>query len=159
MARPSEPRTEGDEARPGRSAEARAPELLASDEMRWEPAPDVFPAGAQLCVLHGDPAAQGETFTVRLKASEQYFFAPHRHPHDEHITIIAGRLKLGNGSTADRDDVRELAQGDYAFLPKEQFHYAWALDRETVFQVQAIGPFGITYARPEDDPRTRGSTH
>lgn len=159
MAKTNEPRTERDTARPVRRGETQAPELLASHELPWGPAPDVFPAGARFCVLHGDPAAQGDTFTVRLKTSEQYFFAPHSHPHDEHLTIISGRLKLGNGSTADRDAARDLAQGDYAFLPKEQFHYAWALDAETVFQVQAIGPFGITYARSEDDPRNRGSTH
>jgi quercetin dioxygenase-like cupin family protein len=126
--------------------------LVGTREMSWGPAPDVFAAGAHFCVLHGTPTNAGE-FTVRLRVGRHYVFAPHSHPHDEHVTVISGRVQLGNGATIDRDAVRTLEPGDYAFLPKEQFHYAWALDDDTVFQVNATGPFGITYARPEDDPR------
>lgn len=131
------------------------PALRARDEVTWGPAPDVFPAGAQFCVLHGDPTAAGAMFTVRLKASEGYCFAPHSHPHDEHLTIISGTLLLGNGPTLDRTRATALGPGSYVFLPKEQFHYAWATDDDTEFQVNAIGPFAITYAHPEDDPRNR----
>lgn len=134
------------------------PALIPQEEMRWGPAPDVFPAGAQFCVLHGDPGGGG-MFSVRLKASERYVFAPHCHPHDEHVTVISGRLELGNGRTLDRSGTQVLEPGGYAFLPKDQFHYAWALDEDTVFQVEAIGPFGITYANPADDPRIGVSTH
>jgi quercetin dioxygenase-like cupin family protein len=134
------------------------PELTPQEDMRWGPAPDVFPPGAQMCVLHGDPGAGG-MLSVRLKASQRYVFAPHSHPHDEHVTVISGRLELGNGRTLDRSDTKVLGPGDYAFLPREQFHYAWAADGETVFQVNLIGPFAITYANPEDDPRTAGSKH
>ncbi len=143
----------GGERDAGTRAAPDAPTMIARDEMRWGPAPDVFPAGCQFCVLHGDPGERG-LFSVRLRASQGYVFAPHSHPHDEHVTVIAGRLELGNGSTLDRTGTRVLEAGDYAFLPKEQFHYAWAADGETVFQVEAIGPFGITYANPEDDPRS-----
>jgi quercetin dioxygenase-like cupin family protein len=135
------------------------PEVISRDEMRWEPAPDVFPAGAQFCVLHGDPTAAGALFSVRLRTSQGYVFAPHSHPHDEHVTVISGRLELGNGAALDRSATRILEPGGYAFLPKEQFHYAVALSEDTVFQVEAIGPFGITYARPEDDPRNAPAAH
>lgn len=152
----------GGEARSTRGGDERggpseAPALFAPDELQWGPAPDAFPAGAQLCVLHGDPAAPGALFSVRLKASQRYVFAPHRHPHDEHITVISGRLELGNGATLDHGATRILEPGGYAFLPRDQFHYAWAAAEDTVFQVEAIGPFAITYARPEDDPRSRAA--
>jgi quercetin dioxygenase-like cupin family protein len=132
--------------------ETEAPALVARDDAQWGPAPDAFPAGAQLCVLHGAPDSLGAMFTVRLKTGDGYLFAPHSHPHDEHVTVISGALLLGNGAKLDRAAARTLGPGGYAFLPKDQFHYAWAQD-ETVFQVNAIGPFGITYANPEDDPR------
>jgi quercetin dioxygenase-like cupin family protein len=135
------------------------PVMLGQDAMTWGPAPDAFPAGLQLCVLHGDPGAAGAMFSVRLKASQRFLFAPHSHPHDEHITVVSGRFELGNGATADHGSTRILEPGDYAFLPKEQFHYGWAAADETVLQVQAIGPFAITYARPEDDPRSQGAAH
>jgi quercetin dioxygenase-like cupin family protein len=138
---------------------SETPVLLGHDEVTWGPAPDAFPAGAQLCVLHGDPGAPGAMFSVRLKAAQRYVFAPHCHPHDEHITVISGHLELGNGSRLDHTDTRTLGPGDYAFLPKDRFHYAWSGEEETVFQVQAIGPFAITYARPEDDPRHASDAH
>jgi hypothetical protein len=43
------------------------------------------------------------------------------------------------------------------FLPKERFHYAWATHDDTEFQVNAIGPFAITYAHPRTT-RATGST-
>jgi quercetin dioxygenase-like cupin family protein len=131
---------------------AESPALLAEQELTWGPAPDIFPAGLAFCVCHGAPDAEG-LFTVRLKAGRGYVFAPHSHPHDEHLTIISGALLLGNGRTLDREAARRLEPGAYAFLPRQQFHYAWAADEDTVFQVSAVGPFAITYANPEDDPR------
>jgi quercetin dioxygenase-like cupin family protein len=138
--------------------EGETSKLWSADEVTWQPAPDAFPAGAHFCVLHGDPSAAGRVFTVRLRASHGYVFAPHSHPHDEHVTVISGALQLGEGATLDRTRTRTLGPGGYAFLPRDQFHYAWPLEDGTVFQVEAIGPFGITYARPEDDPRG-GSVH
>lgn len=140
-----------------RRSTAEPPQLFATEEMAWGPAPDVFPPGVHLCVLHGDPAAAGGVFTVRLRASDGIVFAPHSHPHDEHVTVVSGTLVLGNGSAIDRSASRRLGPGGYAFLPREQFHYAWA-DGDTVFQVSAVGPFGITYADPADDPRNAGRT-
>jgi quercetin dioxygenase-like cupin family protein len=135
---------------PAENTEAAA--LLGENDMTYGPGPDAFPPGVHFCFLHGAPDAAGAMFTVRLKAQQGYLFAPHSHPHDEHVTIVSGTLLLGNGSKADRAAARKMGPGSYAFLPREQFHYAWAVD-EVVFQVNAIGPFGITYANPEDDPR------
>ncbi len=135
------------------------PALLEKDELRWGAAPEVFPAGCAFCVLHGDPGAAGKEFTVRLKTSQGYVFAPHSHPHDEHVTVIAGMLLLGNGPRLDRDGARPLGPGGYAFLPRDQFHYAWSTQDDTVFQVNAVGPFGISYANPEDDPRGAPTSH
>ena len=94
-------------------------------------------------------------FSVRLRAGEGFVFAPHKHPHDEHVTVISGRLELGEGERIEPGRSRIMEAGGYAFLPREQFHYGRALSADTTFQVEAIGPFGITYARPEDDPRSR----
>ena len=135
-------------------ATAETPAMTREEEMQYGPGPDAFPPGVQFCFLHGAPDAAGKMFTVRLRASQGYTFAPHCHPHDEHVTIVSGTMLLGNGTKADRASAQRMGPGSYAFLPKEQFHYAWALD-EVVFQVNAVGPFGITYANPEDDPRRK----
>ncbi len=152
---------EGRQALASEGTSREAPELLGRGEMRWGPAPDAFPAGCQLCLLHGDPGAAGAMLSVRLRTADQYVFAPHCHPHDEHVTVISGTLHLGNGRTLDRSGARRLEAGDYAFLPKEQYHFAWAGSDDTVFQVELIGPFAITYANPDDDPRNanKGTSH
>jgi quercetin dioxygenase-like cupin family protein len=133
------------------AAAGEPPSLVGRDELSWAPAPDGFPPGVHLCVLHGDPAADG-VFTLRLKVSDGVVLAPHRHPFDEHLTVVSGALLLGYGATLDPEASRLLAPGGYAFLPREQLHFAWA-DGETVFQVSAVGPFGISYENPADDPR------
>lgn len=156
---PANLQTESDAPSAAHRDEPEPARLFAPEEMSWGPAPDAFPAGAQLCVLHGDPGVEGKMFSVRLKASQHYVFAPHSHPHDEHVTVISGRLELGNGATLDHERTRILEPGGYAFLPREHFHYAWALRDDTVLQVEAIGPFGITYANPQDDPRSGGTQH
>ena len=61
------------------SAAAQAPEL------KWGPAPAIFPAGAKMAVLQGDPGKPG-LFTVRLDMPDGYRIPPHWHPADEHIT-------------------------------------------------------------------------
>jgi quercetin dioxygenase-like cupin family protein len=137
--------------------QAEAPEMLAGEALTWGPVPDVFAEGAQLCVLHGDPGAAGAICSLRLKASQAYLIAPHSHPHDEHVTVISGRVEVGNGPTVERSSMRMLEPGAYAFLPKEQFHYLIVGAEDTVIQVQLVGPFAITYANPNDDPRTAPS--
>lgn len=150
---------------PARAADETAgaagerPALMEKDEVTWGPAPGVFPAGCDFCVLHGDPGAAGKQVTVRLKASQGYCFAPHRHTHDEHVTVIEGTLLLGNGSRLDRASARALGPGGYAFLPRNEFHYAWPTEDDTVFQVNLVGPFDITYADPADDPRNAATQH
>ena len=42
-----------------------------ADNYNWMAAPPVFPAGAQMAVLHGDPTKSG-TFVVRLKFPANY---------------------------------------------------------------------------------------
>ena len=41
-------------------------------EVEFGPAPDVFPTGAEMAVLHGDPGAEGDLFTARLRFPDGY---------------------------------------------------------------------------------------
>ena len=42
-------------------------------------------------------------------------------------------------------------------MSRGEHHYAWATG-DTVVQVHAIGPWGITYVNPADDPRKAKQT-
>ena len=132
------------------SAQAPAGHAAAPPEVQWGPAPAVFPAGAQMAVMQGDPS-KPELFTVRLRFPNGYKVAPHTHPTDEHVTVISGTLNVGMGTTVDRSHMLKLSAGGFVTAPAEHPHYAIA-EGTTVVQVHAMGPFALTYVNPADTP-------
>ena len=54
--------------------------------------------------------------------------------------------------------MQAMAAGSFASMPKEMRHYVQAKG-PTVIQVHGIGPFGITYVNPADDPRSKPPTN
>jgi quercetin dioxygenase-like cupin family protein len=141
----------------GRSVASRAtPESQPS--VVWGPAPAVFPAGAQMAVLQGDPS-KSEPFTVRLRFPDGYRIAPHTYPTDEHVTVIDGTFVVGMGEDVHPSDMVSLSTGGFVTAPAGHAHYA-AARGTTVVQVHAIGPFALTYVHPTDLPvAARGATH
>ena len=120
------------------------------NDLKWGPAPAVFPKGAQMAVLSGDPAKAG-LFTIRLKMPANYKIAAHHHPTDELVTVISGRLSLGMGDKLDAAKGASLAPGGFALAPAGMNHYAWSTEGAIV-QVSAEGPFALVYVNPADDP-------
>jgi Cupin len=119
------------------------------------PAPPVFPAGAEMAVLQGDPSVAGALFTVRLRFPNGYVLPPHWHPTDENVTVISGTFLVGLGDNFDEDALLPpLKRGGFITAPANMSHFATVKGR-TVVQVHAIGPFEMTYVHPEDDPRTQ----
>jgi quercetin dioxygenase-like cupin family protein len=125
-------------------------QAMPVDAMKWGAAPPVLPKGGQMAVLSGDPSKSGP-FTVRLKMPAGYKIPPHRHPHREPVTVISGELHFGSGDKLDEKNARTLGSGGFVDLPENANHFAFALV-ETVIQISAEGPFGITYANSADDP-------
>ena len=125
-------------------AQAQIPTLT------WGPAPAVFPAGAKMAVLQGDPSKPA-LFTVRLDMPPGYKIAPHFHPTDEHITVMQGAFLIGMGDKLDATKATQLNVGGFATAAANMHHYAIAKGR-TIVQVSAIGPFVLTYVNPADDP-------
>ena len=118
--------------------------------MKWGPAPAVFPAGARMAVLQGDPG-KSESFTVRLDFPKGYKIPPHTHPTDENVTVISGTMKLGMGDMMDAKKMMTFKQGGFITAGANMSHYAMAKSHSIV-QVQAMGPFALTYVNPKDDP-------
>lgn len=138
------------------SAQAPAASHSASQPgISWGPAPAVFPAGAQMAVLQGDPGS-ASLFTVRLKLPNGYKLAPHTHPTDENVTVISGAFQVGMGTTVDPKGMMTLQPGGFVTAPANHAHYAIARG-ETIVQVHAMGPFALTYVNPADNPQTSAS--
>jgi quercetin dioxygenase-like cupin family protein len=127
--------------------------LLAPGDMKWGPAPDGLPPGAQLAVLDGNPS-KAAPFTVQVKFPAGYRVPPHWHPADENVVVLSGTLMLGMGDKLDESSMQSLNAGGYAKMPRQMHHYAMA-KTETTIQLYGMGPFAITYVNPSDDPRKK----
>src|SRR5206468_433115 len=51
---------------------------INATDVKWGPAPNVFPTGAQIAVVSGDPFKAGP-YVVRLKLPADYKMAAHNH--------------------------------------------------------------------------------
>jgi hypothetical protein len=130
--------------------------MIAPSDVTWSSAPPSLPAGAEITVLEGDPSKPGP-FTFHVKFPDGYKVMPHWHPTDERQTVVQGTVMMGMGETWNDDEMKELPPGGFVLLPARHSHYVVAKG-EVIMQVQAEGPFDITYIKPEDDPRKGGSS-
>jgi hypothetical protein len=129
----------------------QAPELCSPSSINWKPGPGSLPPGAQFAVLEGDPAKDGP-FTMRVKLPDGYKIPPHMHPGVEHITVLSGTFNLGTGDKFDKAKTQELVAGTFGFWPAGMKHFAWTKG-ETIVQLHGLGPWGVEYLNPADDPR------
>jgi len=134
-------------------AQAQTGRFVDPKDLKWEPVPSSLPAGAQRATLSGDPTKAGP-FAYRNKWPAGYRIAPHSHPSDEIVTVIQGKLYFGMGDKFDEKAGHELGPGGVAIVPAGSPHYAWTKEG-TIFQVNATGPWGLTFVNPNDDPRNK----
>ena len=125
--------------------------IAQPDSLKWTVAPPVLPKGAQIAVLYGDPGKKGP-FVFRLKFPAGYKVAAHKHPNDYNLTVLSGTMYLGMGDKFDPARGEALNAGGYLHLPKGTHHYEWA-NEDTVIELSGLGPVGMTYLNPADDPR------
>lgn len=119
--------------------------------LEWKPAPAVLPPGAQAAVLAGDPSKPG-LFTMRIRLPDGYRIPPHFHAVDEHVTVVAGTFVVGLGETWSDSGGTVLPAGGFAVMPAGMRHFV-STRGETVLQIHAVGPWGLTYVNATDDPR------
>jgi quercetin dioxygenase-like cupin family protein len=125
--------------------------MVQPDNLKWTNAPPVLPKGAQIAVLYGDPD-KAEPFVFRLKFPAGYKVAAHIHPNDYDLTVLSGTMYLGMGDKFDPARGDGLKAGGYLHLPKNTHHYEWNTE-DTVIQLSGVGPVGMTYLNPADDPQ------
>ena len=124
--------------------------MVQPDTLKWSSAPPVLPKGAQIAVLYGDPD-KAEPFVFRLKFPAGYKVAAHIHPTDYDLTVLSGTMYMGMGDKFDAAQGEGLKAGGFLHLPKNTHHYEWSTE-DTVIQLSGVGPVGMTYLNPADDP-------
>jgi len=136
--------------RPHQPGEAAFKAILPED-IDWKPFP-AFPPSARLAVVVGDPSKPGP-YVTRVKVPSGVQLMPHKHPEDRIYTVMSGVFYIGLGDRFDPDKLKAFPPGSVIVLPGETHHFHWAKSGEYVTQITAIGPLGMDYLNPDDDPR------
>jgi quercetin dioxygenase-like cupin family protein len=134
------------------TVQPRQAQVTTPEHLSWGPAPAILPAGARLAVLEGDPSKAGP-FTMRLAMPAGYRIPPHFHQVDEHVTVISGAFQVGMGEVFDEGKLTTLPPGTFGVIPPGMRHFARA-DKATVVQLHGVGPWGLTYVNPADQPNS-----
>jgi quercetin dioxygenase-like cupin family protein len=128
--------------------------MVTPGDVQWSDCPPAIPSGAKCATIEGDRSVPDRLFTYRLKMPDHYRIAPRFHPADEHLTVISGTFKMGLGEKFDAKTMKPMVAGSFMVMPKDAPHFALT-EGETIIQVHAIGPWGLTYVNPADDPRRK----
>jgi quercetin dioxygenase-like cupin family protein len=121
------------------------------EDVEWKRFP-AFPPSVRLAVVLGEPSGPGQ-YVIRVKVPADVRLMPHRHPEDRVYTVMSGVFYIGVGDEFDGDKVQAYPHGSVIVLPGDTAHFHWAKSGEYVTQVTAIGPLGLEYLDPDDDPR------
>jgi quercetin dioxygenase-like cupin family protein len=128
--------------------------LVKPDALTWKDNPNL-PKGAQSVTLLGDPTKAGQMVVNRTKLPPNYRVPPHTHPMAETVTVISGTLGFGMGEQFDDKKGEMVQAGAFFAQPAKHAHYVWTGSDGAIIQVQFIGPGGIDYINPADDPRKK----
>ncbi len=126
--------------------------MVSPGDLKWEDVPSL-PPGAKIAVIEG-PMSQAVPFTVRLKFPGNYQIPAHWHPAVERVTVLSGTFYMGVGDKLDAQKSMPLATGAMMILQPKTHHFAWTKD-EVIVQLHGMGPWGVTYVNPADDPRKK----
>jgi len=127
---------------------------ISPDTLAWKDAPSL-PKGAKFVILAGDPTKPGSMVIQRLKLPPNYQVPPHTHTHVVFETVLTGSMGFGMGDKLDTQKGEMLKSGSLLLMPPGHAHYVWTGNEETIFQLQTLGPIGIDYVNPADDPRKK----
>jgi quercetin dioxygenase-like cupin family protein len=126
---------------------------VTPDALVWKDNP-ALPKGGQVAILVGDPTKAGEVVVQRVKLPANYQVPPHTHPYAETVTLLSGSVGFGMGEKFDNKG--GLSKPGTLFAnPAKHAHFVWTGNEEAIVQVQFVGPGGIDYINPADDPRKK----
>lgn len=120
------------------------------DNLRWAN-PGSIPRAIELAVVYGDPSRPGPyVFRARMPAGTR--LPAHRHPDERWVTVLQGTYRSAVGERLDVDAATEYPPGSFYVTAADAPHYSYAVT-DVIVQEQGVGPTGIAYVHPGDDPR------
>jgi hypothetical protein len=127
--------------------------MVSPDALKWADLPSL-PPGAKIAIMQG-PMNEAVPFTVRVRIPANYRVPAHWHPAIEHVSVLSGTLYMGLGKALDVTKGMAVPVGGFAVMPPKTPHFAYTTSEPVEFQLHGVGPWGITYINPADDPRNR----
>lgn len=130
---------------PSESKSAQALAIAAADPaLKWGPCPEIFPAGCEIVVLHGDPTKPNADAFLRVPAN--YEIPAHSHTSAERMILVTGQLQV----TYKGQPPATLSAGNYAYGPAKLPHKAACLSAEacTLFIAFELPVDSLAYDGP-----------
>ena len=124
--------------------------MVSPNDLKWSDVPSL-PPGAKIAVIEG-PMSEPVPFTVRLKFPANYQIPAHWHPATERVTVLTGTIHMGTGDKLDKQKTTPLSAGSIGIMQPKTNHFVWTQE-EVIVQLNGMGPWGVTYVNPADDPR------
>jgi quercetin dioxygenase-like cupin family protein len=124
---------------------------IRSEDVVWTTLA-AYPPAVRLAIMVGDPGKPGP-YTIRVKVPDGVKMMPHKHPEDRVYTVMSGVFYIGLGEAFDETKLMAFAPGSVVVLPGGQSHFHWAKSGDYITQVTALGPLGLAYVDPANDPR------
>jgi quercetin dioxygenase-like cupin family protein len=123
--------------------------MVAPGELNWADSPSL-PPGSKIAVIEGN-LKEAVPFTFRIKFPADAKVAVHTHPVTERVTVVSGAFHLGIGDKFEPSKATALKPGSVAIMEPGVSMFAFTKE-ETVIQLHGVGPWGIHYLNPADDP-------
>lgn len=92
-------------------AEAPLTHLAQDPDLQWGACPDIFPAGCEIAVLHGNPSQPNADVFLRVPGG--YSLPAHSHTSVERMVLVSGELNVHYQGA----EATSLSTGEYAFGP------------------------------------------
>lgn len=127
--------------------------MKSAADLQWADLPSL-PPGAKFVVLEGPPN-KAVPFTMRIRMPANYRIPAHFHPAVERVSVLSGALYMGMGEVLNAAEGMAVRAGGFAVMPVNSPHFAYTRDEPVEIQLHGIGPWGITYINPADDPRRK----
>lgn len=112
--------------------------VKSADTGTWSPVPDIFPKGAEMQVLMGDPAKGPADYYFRVPSN--YTFPWHFHTPIEKLFMDAGTLRW---EMRDKTE-RTTDAGDYVYIPSRSAHRVTCTSSTPcLFYLSSNGPLDV----------------
>ena len=124
---------------------------VRAEDVKWTTFA-AYPPTLRLAILVGDPSKPGP-YVIRVKVPGGIKMMPHKHPEDRVYTVLTGVFYVALGEQFDESKLAAFAPGSIVVIPGNQPHFHFAKSGEYMTQITAIGPLGLHYMDPDNDPR------